>query len=132
MSPGPLVPQPPPDQPACLEEDPELFYPRGAEGSHSYYGQVARAKEVCRRCPALEWCAWFTWSSAISIRNGIIAGTTTTERRELMRKHHVAVWSDRARPTGDIPAAVQDTVRVARRRFESPLPPLPGGKSYVA
>lgn len=39
---------------ACLDEDPDLFFPVGA--SETALAQAERAKRVCRRCPVIAEC----------------------------------------------------------------------------
>ena len=39
---------------ACLEEDPELFFPIGSTGPALL--QIEQAKTVCRRCEVSEPC----------------------------------------------------------------------------
>jgi len=43
------------DLAACIDEDPELFFPVGTAG-HALVVQVAAAKAVCRRCPVKARC----------------------------------------------------------------------------
>ena len=39
---------------ACLDEDPELFFPIGNTGPALQ--QIEEAKAVCRRCPVMDTC----------------------------------------------------------------------------
>ena len=39
---------------ACLDEDPELFFPIGNTGPALQ--QIEDAKAVCRRCPVVDTC----------------------------------------------------------------------------
>jgi WhiB family transcriptional regulator, redox-sensing transcriptional regulator len=65
-------------------DDPELFYPIG-EGP-AFAAQIAKAKYICGTCPVRAMCL----AEALSHRelHGIWGGTTTAERRELMRRSH--------------------------------------------
>ena len=42
------------DRAACLEEDPELFFPIGNTGPAIL--QIEEAKAVCRRCEVIDTC----------------------------------------------------------------------------
>jgi hypothetical protein len=42
------------DKAACLDEDPELFFPSGTTGRALQ--QIEEAKAVCRRCPVIKQC----------------------------------------------------------------------------
>jgi hypothetical protein len=55
------------DRAACLDEDPELFFPIGNTGPA--LRQIEKAKVVCRRCEVVETClSWTTESGAGSPR----------------------------------------------------------------
>ncbi|WP_217369028.1 WhiB family transcriptional regulator [Nonomuraea antri] len=64
---------------ACLDEDPELFFPISVEGPSR--SQVEKAKKICHRCPVREACL----SYAIDTRqaHGVWGGTDPAQRREL-------------------------------------------------
>ncbi|HEY5249252.1 MAG TPA: WhiB family transcriptional regulator [Dermatophilaceae bacterium] len=68
---------------ACLNEDPELFFPIGNTGPA--FLQIAEAKAVCRRCEVIEICL----SSAIksSKDDGVFGGLSADERRALKRRN---------------------------------------------
>jgi WhiB family redox-sensing transcriptional regulator len=51
------------DRAACLEEDPELFFPIGNTGPAIL--QIEEAKAVCRRCEVIDTCL----SRALKRRN---------------------------------------------------------------
>jgi WhiB family redox-sensing transcriptional regulator len=55
---------------ACLEEDPELFFPIGNTGPALL--QIEEAKAVCRRCDVVDTCVW--------------GGMSEDERRALKRR----------------------------------------------
>lgn len=74
-------------QAACRQDgiDPEWFW--AADNSripHSNYDRIARAKEVCARCPVQGLCL------EAGVRNneqfGIWGGTTPAERRAIKRR----------------------------------------------
>ena len=66
----------------CRDEDPELFFPIGTAGPAE--SQVAQAKIVCQRCPALEPC--LTWALETGQDAGVWGGTSEDERRALKRQ----------------------------------------------
>ena len=66
---------------ACLDEDPELFFPIGTTGPASV--QVTEAKAVCRRCPSMDPC--LTWALETGQDAGVWGGTSEEERRALKR-----------------------------------------------
>lgn len=63
---------------ACLDEDPELFFPVGHGGPG--LEQVARAKAVCARCPVSGECLSF---ALVAVPEGVAGGLTGEERRAL-------------------------------------------------
>ncbi len=67
---------------ACLDEDPELFFPVGT--SQTAQDQTARAQAVCDRCPVRSQC--LAWALDTGQDTGIWGGRTETERRELRRR----------------------------------------------
>ena len=70
------------DRSACLDEDPELFFPIGTTGPALW--QAEEAKTVCRRCPVLAQC--LTWALETRVEHGIWGGQTEDERRALRRR----------------------------------------------
>jgi hypothetical protein len=66
---------------ACLNEDSELFFPKGAEGP--WLLVIEEAKAVCRTCPVVDSCLTFALDESIS--DGIFGGLTHTERDGLRR-----------------------------------------------
>lgn len=71
---------------ACLDVDPELFFP-AAEAGPVYDVQVAAAKAVCHRCPVRAECL----AEALArIPYGIAGGLTEDERRALRRRPGLA------------------------------------------
>ncbi len=67
---------------ACLDVDPELFFP-AAEVGPVHDAQVAAAKSVCARCPVRAECL----AEALDrIPYGIAGGLTEDERRALRHR----------------------------------------------
>lgn len=66
----------------CRDEDPELFFPIGTTGPAAT--QVAQAKIVCQRCPAVEPC--LEWALDTGQDAGVWGGASEDERRALMRR----------------------------------------------
>jgi len=66
---------------ACLDEDPELFFPVGMTGIA--LDQVEKAKQVCRRCEVTEPC--LDWALETNQDAGIWGGLSEDERRTLRR-----------------------------------------------
>lgn len=72
---------------ACLDVDPELFFPVATDGP-VYDAQVTAAKAVCARCPVVAECL----AEALArIPDGIAGGLTEVERRALRRRPRRAV-----------------------------------------
>jgi WhiB family redox-sensing transcriptional regulator len=67
---------------ACIDEDPELFFPVGT-ASHAVMVQVAAAKAVCRRCPVTARC--LDWGLRTGQEAGVWGGTSEEERRAMHR-----------------------------------------------
>jgi len=63
---------------ACLDEDPELFFPVGTSGPAA--AQLVRAKAVCSRCPVTTAC--LNWSLATGQGTGVWGGRSEAERRD--------------------------------------------------
>jgi WhiB family redox-sensing transcriptional regulator len=61
---------------ACLDKDPELFFPIGDQGPA--LPQIAEAKAVCQRCPVAHKEDFGVW------------GGTTEEERRLLRRQRSA------------------------------------------
>lgn len=68
---------------ACVDEDPELFFPVGVAGPAAQE-QQARAKEVCGRCPVSGECLEYAMS--VGATHGVWGGTGEEERRALHRR----------------------------------------------
>jgi len=78
---------------ACLDEDPELFFPerpeteeRSAAAQEAYESDVAKAKAVCAACDVRAICrAWAL--EEIGPGPGIFGGLTEDERQNLLPAH---------------------------------------------
>ncbi|MEO8518931.1 MAG: WhiB family transcriptional regulator [Dermatophilaceae bacterium] len=68
---------------ACLDEDPELFFPIGNTGPALL--QIDEAKAVCRRCEVVENCLEGPIESGQDF--GVWGGLSEDERRALKRRH---------------------------------------------
>ena len=77
------------DEAACLEEDPELFFPE-ATSKHKIM-QAELAKAVCRRCPVMQTC--LMWAIETEQTDGIWGGQNLRQRR-----YHKRRSEERARP----------------------------------
>ena len=67
---------------ACLDEDPELFFPVGNTGPA--VGQIQEAKLICHRCEVVESC--LTWAIQHGQDAGVWGGMSAEERRSLKRR----------------------------------------------
>ena len=68
---------------ACLDEDPELFFPIGNTGPALL--QIEEAKAVCRRCDVVETC--LKWAIESGQDAGVWGGLSEDERRALKRRN---------------------------------------------
>ena len=71
------------DAAACLDEDPELFFPIGEVGL-AVQEQVAEAKQVCLRCPVMYTCR--QWALDTGQNDGVWGALSEQERRSLKRR----------------------------------------------
>ena len=71
------------DHAACLEEDPELFFPIGNTGPAIL--QIEEAKAVCRRCEVAEAC--LKWAVESGQDAGVWGALSEEERRSLKRRN---------------------------------------------
>jgi WhiB family transcriptional regulator, redox-sensing transcriptional regulator len=67
---------------ACLEADPELFFPVASRGPGR--DEIARAKEVCAACRVRRQCLQF--ALATRQMHGVWGGTTEDERQLHVRR----------------------------------------------
>jgi len=63
------------DRSACLDEDPELFFPIGNTGPAIL--QIEEAKQVCRRCEVREQC--LQWALEAGQDHGVDVRTILVE-----------------------------------------------------
>jgi WhiB family transcriptional regulator, redox-sensing transcriptional regulator len=70
------------DQAACLDEDPELFFPIGNTGLALL--QIQEAKAVCRRCEVVDIC--LKWAVEFGQDAGVFGGLSEDQRRALKRR----------------------------------------------
>jgi WhiB family transcriptional regulator, redox-sensing transcriptional regulator len=81
------------DDAACLDADPDLFFPIGTTGPA--LDQINEAKRICLACPVQKRC--LAWALELGAASGIWGGTTEDERRALRRA--AARHRNRARKT---------------------------------
>ena len=67
---------------ACLNEDPELFFPIGS--SSAALNQTEHAKAVCRTCDVIETC--LKWALDTNQDAGVWGGLGEEERRVIRRR----------------------------------------------
>jgi WhiB family redox-sensing transcriptional regulator len=70
------------DRAACLDEDPELFFPVGNTGPA--LDQIEEAKLVCDRCEVVQTC--LKWAIDSRQDAGVWGGLSADERRSLKRR----------------------------------------------
>jgi WhiB family redox-sensing transcriptional regulator len=68
---------------ACLDEDPELFFPIG--NTSPALVRTNRAKSVCRRCEVVETC--LRWAIESGQDAGVWGALSEDERRSLKRRN---------------------------------------------
>lgn len=64
------------DDAACAGHDPEVFFPVSESGAGLL--QIARAKDICARCPVEEAC--LDWALRTNQPDGVWGGMSTVER----------------------------------------------------
>ena len=69
---------------ACLEKDPELFFPVGNTGPALL--QIEEAKAVCRTCDVMDEC--LSWAMSSGQDAGVWGGMSEDERRALKRRRN--------------------------------------------
>lgn len=67
---------------ACLEKDPELFFPVGNTGPALL--QIEEAKNVCRTCTVMDTC--LQWAIETGQDSGVWGGMSEDERRAMKRR----------------------------------------------
>jgi WhiB family transcriptional regulator, redox-sensing transcriptional regulator len=68
---------------ACLDQDPELFFPIGS--ARPAHLQVEKAKAVCRRCEVALTC--LKWAIESGQDTGVWGGLSDDERSTLRRRN---------------------------------------------
>jgi len=71
------------DAAACLDEDPELFFPIGSTGPSLV--QIDEAKAVCGGCPVQAAC--LEWALQAGVDDGVWGGLDEDELRALKRRN---------------------------------------------
>jgi WhiB family redox-sensing transcriptional regulator len=69
---------------ACLDEDPELFFPIGNTGPALL--QIEQAKAVCAGCPVLAECRAWALDNPKLAEFGVWGGLSEDERRAAVRR----------------------------------------------
>jgi WhiB family redox-sensing transcriptional regulator len=98
---------------ACLDEDPDLFFPIGNTGPALL--QIEQAKAVCRRCDVRATC--LRWALDSGTEFGVWGGQDEDERRGIKRRARVKANRETARERlyaapdgqpddGEVPAAL--------------------------
>jgi WhiB family redox-sensing transcriptional regulator len=73
---------------ACRTEDPDIFFPVSyTESIQSVARRLARARGICGRCPVIDEC--LDYAITTDQPEGIWAGTTPKQRRELQHGQHL-------------------------------------------
>lgn len=67
---------------ACINEDPELFFPKSEYGPG--LKQIEEAKAVCHRCSVIDQC--LNWALNSGQEAGVWGGHSEPERRALKRR----------------------------------------------
>jgi WhiB family redox-sensing transcriptional regulator len=73
---------------ACLDEDPELFFPIGNTGPALQ--QIEEAKAVCRRCDVVAECRAWVLANPRLVEFGVFGGLSEDERRATVRRRRNA------------------------------------------
>jgi len=68
---------------ACLDEDPELFFPIG--NTNPAFRQIERAKVVCGGCNVAQTC--LNWAMETRQDDGVRGGLSVDERHLLKRRN---------------------------------------------
>jgi WhiB family redox-sensing transcriptional regulator len=67
---------------ACLDSDPELFFPVGT--ARPALKRLRAAKTVCAECPVQSAC--LDWAIEAGVDHGVWGGASEEERRSLKRR----------------------------------------------
>ena len=92
-------------RPACLDENPELFFPIG--NSDPAFHQIEEARVVCRRCEVVDTC--LKWAIDSGQDAGVWGGLSAQQRHSLKRRN------DRARRSSELPGQPS----IPRRRIQT-------------
>lgn len=80
---------------ACLDADPELFYPTATDPS-----AYDEARAICEACPVLQACRDFAMATEpLRGRHGMLGGLTPEERHKLYRRNTRTPSADREKRT---------------------------------
>ena len=82
------------DRAACLDEDPELFFPIG--NTEPAFRQIEEARAVCLRCEVMEVC--LDWAMETRQEAGVWGGQSAEERQSLKRRNARARRAGRTIP----------------------------------
>jgi WhiB family redox-sensing transcriptional regulator len=82
------------DQAACLDENPELFFPIG--NAEPAFHQIEQAKAVCHRCEVVQAC--LSWAIDSRQDAGVWGGLSEDQRHALRRRNARAHGADRVTP----------------------------------
>jgi WhiB family redox-sensing transcriptional regulator len=106
------------DQAACLDEDPELFFPEQGE-----WAKARQAKAVCQRCAVRGPCLHdaLHGPQATHDETGIFGGTTPRERRGLRRRTWTGAPASATRDRDLLVRALERARQVGREQAASEL-----------
>ena len=82
------------DRAACLDEDPELFFPIG--NTEPAFRQIEEARAVCLRCEVIEIC--LNWAMETRQEAGVWGGQSAEQRQSLKRRNARARRAGRVTP----------------------------------
>jgi WhiB family transcriptional regulator, redox-sensing transcriptional regulator len=82
------------DRAACLDEDPELFFPIG--NTEPAFRQIEEARAVCHRCEVMDTC--LNWAMETRQEAGVWGGQSAEQRQSLKRRNARARRAGRAKP----------------------------------
>jgi WhiB family redox-sensing transcriptional regulator len=71
-----------PDIPACMQTDPEVFFP---DGNNDGWNETRKAKKMCESCPVIYECA--IYALAAGENYGVWGGLSANELRQIRRGH---------------------------------------------
>ncbi|GAB6897703.1 hypothetical protein JCM9957A_56090 [Kineosporia succinea] len=96
---------------ACIDEDPELFFPIGSTGPAIQ--QIEEAKAVCHlRCPVRLTC--LNWALETRQEHGVWGGLSEDERRSLKRRETRAGRKPKVKATPTAPPRTSVSADAAR------------------